>query len=182
MIYFALTSVLTVAFFTFSGCSNSINSPFSPDSTTGDPGLSSNYGEAGESYGGGYPNDDCDNARDSRIIRTRVGEFLSSADIVLEYNPDDFPPGVEPWIHFGNPHLYRFTILPTGLVKDSHVPVTIDYSTAHLEGVTEERLQLHGAQGGQYEPIPTGLDTNRKRATYDPTDFARNDRARNESV
>jgi len=153
-ISFFLAALLVALFLAFSGCSESVNSPLSQSTSIGDGGGMELAGGKDKPYGGGRPDENWDDARGSGILETRYGELLSPADIKLEYDPDDFPPGVEPRVHFGNPHVYQFTVLPVGLVKNRHVRVTIDYSKANLTGVSEELLQIYGGEGSQYHASP----------------------------
>ena len=166
-----LTAALIIFFLTFSGCSDSINSPLSLDDTAGVPELSG--ANTSSHYTGEYPSDEWESARDSRVLRTREGELISAADIVLEYDPDDFPPGLEPWVHLSDPRVYQFTIMPPGIVKDRPIRVTVNYSRADLEGVTEEDIQAYGADSGVLQVVNTDVDPATNRAAFNTTDFAR---------
>jgi hypothetical protein len=165
-----LAGIFTVILFTlFSGCSDNFNSPLAPNEGMEDFELTG----PGAPSTGHYPDDEWENAQNSKILQTRNGENLSSDDIKLEYDPDEFPPGVVPRVHFSNPHEYQFTILPPGIVRNRFVQVTISYSKADLGSVDEDYLQVYGSEGGQYEPIITGIDPANSSAIFITADFAR---------
>ncbi len=165
-----LAAVLTAVFFILTGCSDNINSPLSLETFTGDLGAPDAKGSSfDKSLSGKNPN-----TRDSMILETRDGLFLDpEEDIILEYNPDDLPPGVVPKVVFNNPKKYQFHIVPPGIVLNKPVRVTIIYSKADLEGVDENQLQVYGVEGNTLIPITTRIDTSDSHAGYKITTFSR---------
>jgi hypothetical protein len=138
-----------------SGCSESINSPFSPETQLGETGLTAG-GETGPTGGNGVaflgsPSESWNNyVVNPRILTTIAGESLSEADITLEYDSELLPPGVELRVVFTNPRSFEFHIVPPGQAKKIPVEVTIDCSKVDLEGGDE----------GDLEPIVLGIENN----------------------
>jgi hypothetical protein len=165
-----LAAVLTAVFLIFTGCSDSTNSPLSLETFPGDLGEpESKDSTSDDTLLGKNPT-----AKDSKIIETREGLFLDpEEDIILMYNPDDLPPGVEPKVVFNNPKKYQFTIVPPGIVLNNPIRVKIDYSKADLTDVEEEMMQVYGIEGNHLTPISTRISTSNSSAGYKIETFSR---------
>jgi len=177
IIYLAITAVLTVFFFTFSGCSDSINSPFSPDALMEETALT---GGGGEKYAGVEPSEEWESFQDKSILRTRDGETLSTADITLEYDDSSLPPGVEFRVVFTDPNQYEFHIVPEGHALNTDIRVTIDYSKADLDkdngGGNDDgdNLVIFAIEGNRMIEVDSWIDAGSNSIGFDTNEgFAR---------
>jgi len=170
--YLAILTTVTIIFILLSGCSEEINSPLSTEYLEDPSGVFDLAGSDDTSASRG-PDDPWDEARFWDVLETREGESLSPGDVTLEYNPADLPPGVQPRVHFPNPTVFQFLVLPQGIALNNRIRVTIDYSKAELDGANEADLQAIGLQGGQEVPLPTDVDMANSMAGFETTSFAR---------
>jgi len=166
---FALTALFAFVFLQLTGCSESLQAPF----TSADGSIGAGTGNARGGPSGETLDSEVTDARSDRILTTREGEFLTTDDITIEYNPDDLPPGVEPHVLFADPTRFLFTILPMGIEARHPVKVLIDYSKADLDGINENDLGIWGIKENEYEPYTSALDTGNSTIGYKTTRFSR---------
>ncbi len=180
-IYLALTAVLTVVFFMFSGCSESINSPFSPETQLGETGLTGG-GETGSTGGTnvaflGSPSEAWNNyVADPRILTTVTGESLSEDDITLKYDSESLPPGVELRAVLINPRAFEFHLVPPGHARNISIEVKIDCSKADLDNEGEDDLEpiVYGIENNQMTKIESEFEDDDMMLEFETTsDFSR---------
>lgn len=167
--HLALVTIVAVSFFSLAGCSDSINSPLSLDRSTDLAGFPG----AKDPSSGNTLNGDTENARDSRILHTRSGEFVTTSDLVLRFQSDAIPANVDPHVIIKDPTLFMFDVEPEGTVLNSPIQITLDYSRADLEGIDEGSLTVCQITGGHLSPIPTIVDGSGNLVSFKITEFAR---------
>jgi len=170
----SLVAALIFAFIMFSGCSDNVmQTPLAGDLPGTETGLMGGGGN--ETMGSGLSKR-LDGIPDIGVVVAREGEMLSAADIQLEYDEDDLPPGVELRAVFVDPAHYEFFIVPPGHARDVEIEVKIDLSRADIteEDAREGNLKVFGLNPREATPIQSDVEFDDMRVEFDTTtDFAR---------